>query len=226
MITLIDPHTRLPFPSVTVGGRTCFAIPFNQAFAVKVAAPPDLHRIGRGPPSANMPTEAVIAVDGRDTLSNQPASPSLPGVIIRGEYTCPGFQIGQASAASFVHAPKGLGLTTAERNGTPDACGLVAAVLYARRVDYGRVTRGGGDMVARGVTRGAGGQSLGGAMAGEHVTNNLGTTSWERGEKVAEEVIEYDTREGWAARGVIIPETSTANPWPGVSPRFANPASL
>lgn len=223
MITLIDPSTRAPFPSTMVGGRACFAIPFNQAFAVKVAAPPDLARTERGIPSMDYPVEAVIAVDGRDTLSNHPASPGLPGVIIRGEYTCPGFQIGQASAASFVHAPRGLGLTTAERNGTPDACGLVAAVLYRPRA----VERYLGSASLRGgVTRGAGGMSAGGAMAGERVANNLGTTSWERGDLLAEEIVEYDTREGWAARGVIIPATSTANPWPGAAPRFANPSTL
>lgn len=217
MLTIIDPRTGAAFPSAIVGGRACFAVPFGRTFAVKVGYEfASQHGVRRA--------EAVIAVDGRDTQSNQPASPALPGVVISSDYTCPGFQTGAGTAAEFVHMPKGQGLTTAERNGTADSCGLVAAVLYAEQGRYRSPESFG--VTSRGVTRGAGGQSTGGAMAGADVSNQLGQTSWDRGHKIAEEVIEYDTREGWAARGVIIPEVSSGNPWPGAAPKFAARSAL
>jgi len=214
MLSIINPTTGLAFPSTLVNGRQCFAVPFHTTFAVHVKTASE--------------AEAVIAVDGRDTLSNAPASPLLPGIIIRAAYTCPGFQTSNGSAASFVHMPKGSGLTTAERNGSADSCGLVAAVLYARDnpVHQHAVLRGGG---ARGqsvdafVTRGV---SSGGAMAGADVSNRLGQTQWTRGRKFGEDVVEYDTREGWMSRGVVIPDINTASPWPGVAPQFASRASL
>ena len=208
MLSIINPSTGAAFPSTSVNGRVCFAVPFHTTFAVHVKT------LSEG--------EVVIAVDGRDTLSNQPASPMLPGVIIRSAYICPGFQTSNGTAASFVHMPKGAGLTTAERNGSADSCGLVAAVLYARdepqyRVMEAshRITRGGGaggQMVSR---------SSGGAMAGADVGNRLGQTQWTRGRKFGEDVVEYDTREGWLARGVVIPDINTSTPWPGAAPQFA-----
>ena len=208
MLSIINPSTGAAFPSTSVNGRVCFAVPFHTTFAVHVKT------LSEG--------EVVIAVDGRDTLSNQPANPALPGVIIHNGYTCPGFQTSNGTAASFVHMPKGAGLTTAERNGSADSCGLVAAVLYARdepqyRVMEAshRITRGGGaggQMVSR---------SSGGAMAGADVGNRLGQTQWTRGRKFGEDVVEYDTREGWLARGVVIPDINTSTPWPGAAPQFA-----
>ncbi len=208
MLSIINPSTGAAFPSTIVNGRKCFAVPFHAAFAIRVDSASE--------------AEVVIAVDGRDTLSNQPANPALPGVIIRNGYTCPGFQTSNGTAASFVHMPKGAGLTTAERNGSADSCGLVAAVLYARdepqyRVmeTSHRITRGGGaggQMVSR---------SSGGAMAGADVGNRLGQTQWTRGRKFGEDVVEYDTREGWLARGVVIPDINMSTPWPGAAPQFA-----
>lgn len=213
MLTIIDPRTGSAFPSTIAAGRHCFAIPFGSAFAVKLTISNMLSLNPSRRPGFR--AEAVIAVDGRDTLSNQPASPALPGIVISADYTCPGFQIGQGTAATFVHMPKGQGLTTAERNGTPDACGLVAAAVYRER--SAQAFSG----VMRGVTR-----SAGGAMAGADVANQLGQTAWERGDKVEEEIVEYDTREGWAARGILIQELSGANPWPGAAPQFASRAGI
>ncbi len=213
MLSIINLATGVVFPSTIVNGRKCFAVPFHAAFAIRVDSASE--------------AEVVIAVDGRDTLSNQPANPALPGVIIHNGYTCPGFQTSNGTAASFVHMPKGAGLTTAERNGSADSCGLVAAVLYARdepqyRVMEAshRITRGGGaggQMVSR---------SSGGAMAGADVGNHLGQTQWTRGRKFGEDVVEYDTREGWLARGVVIPDINTSTPWPGAAPQFAARSSL
>ena len=71
----------------------------------------------------------------------------------------------------------------------------------------------------RGVSRG------GGAMAGAEVSAPLGQTTFTRGD-ASIEVAEYDTFEGWAARGITIPRLSDANPWPGSAPRFAATSSL
>lgn len=216
MLSITNLATGVVFPSTIVNGRKCFAVPFHAAFAIRVDAASE--------------AEVVIAVDGRDTLSNQPASPALPGIIIRNGYTCPGFQTSNGTAASFVHMPKGAGLTTAERNGSADSCGLVAAVLYAREETraYMREASTGmhamrGDGLGDRVTRGG---SSGGAMAGVDVSNRLGETQWTRGRKFAEDVVEYDTREGWLARGVVIPDINTSTPWPGAAPQFAARSSL
>jgi hypothetical protein len=216
MLTIIDPRTGAAFPSAIVGGRACFAVPFGRAFAVKVS------------PTGYVRSEAVIAVDGRDTQTNQPASPAMPGIVITSDYTCPGFQTGEGTAAEFVHMPKGQGLTTAERNGTADSCGLVAAVLFSeqRRRQPSHLESFGGPVMRGGPSGQMVSRSSGGAMAGADVSNRLGQTSWERGEKIAEEVIEYDTRDGWAARGVVIHEVSSGNPWPGAAPKFAARSAL
>jgi len=214
MLSITNLATGVAFPSTIVNGRKCFAVPFHAAFAIRVEAVSEV--------------EAVIAVDGRDTLSNAPASPALPGVIIRSAYTCPGFQTSNGTAASFVHMPKGAGLTTAERNGSADSCGLVAAVLYARDEPQYRVME-----ASHRVTRGGGlglhaerSMSSGGAMAGVDVSNRLGETQWARGHKLGEDVVEYDTREGWLARGVVIPGINTSTPWPGAAPQYATRSSL
>jgi len=211
MLSIINLATGVAFPSTSINGRICFAVPFHCAFAVHVKTLTE--------------AEVVIAVDGRDTLSNQPANPALPGVIIRSAYTCPGFQTSNGTAASFVHMPKGDGLTTAERNGSADSCGLVAAVLYARQELYMREASMTFDShtMRGGVTRG---MSSGGAMAGADVSNRLGQTQWTRGRKFGEDVVEYDTREGWMSRGVVIPDINTSTPWPGAVPQFAARSSL
>ncbi len=216
MLSIINLATGVVFPSTIVNGRKCFAVPFHAAFAIRVDSASE--------------AEVVIAVDGRDTLSNQPANPALPGVIIHNGYTCPGFQTSNGTAASFVHMPKGAGLTTAERNGSADSCGLVAAVLYAREetraymreVSTSMHTMRGGGLESV-VTRG---MSSGGAMAGADVGNHLGQTQWTRGRKFGEDVVEYDTREGWLARGVVIPDINMSTPWPGGAPQFAARSSL
>lgn len=218
MLFIIDPTTNHAFPHTLVDGRLCFAVPFHARFAVRVDP-------------VQPECEAVISVDGRDVLTNQPASPNLPGVIIRSTYASAGFQVSNSEAASFVHMPKGAGLLTAERNGTVDACGLVGVTLFARE---GRASQpvqrqrlesfvepAGGHM--RGVSRSG---SSGGAMAGASVSAPLGETHWTRGVKVGSAVIEYDTREGWLARGVVIAALNQASPWPGQAPQFAARAGL
>lgn len=205
-----------PFPFVQLPGRICYAIPYGAQFGVRV--------------NTDMEVEVVIAVDGRDTQTNKPASQELGGVVIRGPYVCPGFQTSSLGAASFVHVPKGRGLTTSERNGTEDACGLVAVAFFeAARRDFLRSARSNDAHVMRGVepTRGGTrGMSSGGAMAGEQVANPLGQIEWRRGSKIAEGIAEYDTREGWIARGLMIPDLNESSAWPGAAPRFAPTSTL
>jgi hypothetical protein len=214
IISLIDPQTHQPFMSATAGDRVCYAIPHGRAFAVCVKGN---HRR----------QEAVISVDGRNVLDNTPASPTSSGVLFTGQYICKGFQTSNSGARSFVHMPSGSGLLTAERAGAVDAVGVVAVATYqeeGRRSSADYLESHGGP-VLRGVTRGT---PRGGAMAGAEVSAPLGQTSWTRsGQPPEVMVVEYDTFEGWAARGVAIPRLSDANPWPGASgPRFADPNGL
>lgn len=132
MLSLVDPDTRKPFPSVVASGRRCYAIPEGAPFAVLV----DL---------GARRAEVVVSVDGRDALSNREARRDLPGVLASGSYLCKGWQVSKGEARAFVCAPSGYGLTTAERSaGEATACGLVACAVWAgtqARVDLPREAR-------------------------------------------------------------------------------------
>lgn len=210
MISIIDPNTNASFAHALVGSRQCYAVPHGRAFAVRVDG------------LAHVRQEAVISVDGRDVLTNTPASTSAGGVVFSGSYVCNGFQISASEARQFVHMPSGHGYLTAERAGSSEAVGVIAAAVYSEQ-HRGRHEL----LVSRGVTRGSGGQSVtrGGTMAGAEVSAPLGTTTFVRGD-LALCTVEYDTFDGWAARGIVIPRLSEANPWPGSAPRFASSNSL
>ena len=221
-LTILDPITSQLFPSLVVGGRLCVAVVAGQPFAIKVAG----HSYSR--------TEAVLAVDGRDTLTNRPADPSASGIIFNGAYVCKGFRVSETEVREFVAAQLGQGLTTAERDNTAQCSGLIAAVVYSEGQVMrsstlesfgGPVTRSGG--VMRGGGDGLESLSRGsvGAAAGQSVESRVGSTSWTRGREMWRALIEYDTREGWAARTIIIPGLSMANPWPGEQ-RFAAASTL
>ena len=215
-ITIIDPLTAQLFPSLVVGGRLCVAVVAGSPFAVRVAGSPHSR------------TEAVLAVDGRDTLTNRPADPSASGIIFTGQYVCRGFRVSESEVREFIAAELGHGMTTAERNDSAQCSGLVAAVLYgegrvmhqSHTLGAGPVTRGGGVTRGEGVSRGSVG-----AAAGQAVESRVGSTSWTRGGEIWRAVIEYDTLQGWAARAIIIPGISMANPWPGEQ-RFAAVSTL
>jgi hypothetical protein len=223
MIEIIDPNTMQPFPSVLQGTTRCFGLPFDSTFAVRCNAPGTHY--GR--------VEYVISVDGRDTQTNQPSSPSLSGVVSDRAYTCPGFQVGPNGACSFVFKPKGTNATTAERNGTADLCGVAVVAMYSELVptrmrrepmSYGPSPEvsmyklAGGSLLA---TRGSGG-----AAAGPEVTHRLSETPWARGVLIGQEVAEYDTIENWARRGVFIPQIRSGSPWGAPETRFAPKDSL
>lgn len=213
---IIDPATSTPFPAIVVGGRLCVAVVAGRPFAARV--------LGR----AHARSEAVLAVDGRDTLTNKPADPTASGIIFTDSYVCKGFRVSESEVREFVVVPRGFGGTTAERNDSAECCGLIAAVVYG---EGGRGYNPGFESFSgRGVTRGGGednyrGGGSVGAAAGQAVQSRVGQTSWTRGSELWRAVIEYDTREGWAARGIVIPGLSTANPWPGEQ-RFAATSSL
>lgn len=225
MIEIIDPNTMQPFPSVLQGTTRCFGLPFDSTFAVRCNAPGTHY--GR--------VEYVISVDGRDTQTNQPSSPSLSGVVSDRAYTCPGFQVGPNGACSFVFKPKGTNATTAERNGTADLCGVAAVAMYSELVPTRRspASYAPGLEATRGVTRGdpvvAAGLLMrggGGAAAGPEVTHRLSETPWARGVLIGQEVAEYDTIENWARRGVFIPQIRSGSPWGAPETRFAPKDSL
>ena len=167
----------------------------------------------------------MLAVDGRDTLTNKAADPSASGIVFSGAYICKGFRINESEVREFVVTALGQGLTTTERNNTAQCAGLIAAVVYSdgrTRIDRPEMLSfGGPDIRPDRLMRGG---SVG-VAAGQAVQSRVGSTTWTRGSELWRAVVEYDTREGWAARGINIPGISTANPWPGEQ-RFATPESL
>lgn len=212
MLSIINPHTLQPFPSAAVGGRVCFAIPYEQPFAVRVVVEPPGTR-----------HEAVISVDGRNVLDNTPAYPGAPGVVFCDSYICKGFQVSSGSVREFVHMPAGRDLLTAERAGAGANIGVIGLAVYSdgsRRYRRGEVD----PYSFGGATRSAG-PTRGGTMAGAEVSAPLGETEWTRGHGPVIEVVEYDTHEGWAARGVMIPRVGDANPWPA-QVRYAQSSAL
>lgn len=226
--TLVDPDNARPFLSTTHAGRVCVAVPAGQRFAVRSTSQ---HTTAGGR------LEWIVAVDGRDTLTNKPASQRAAGLISGLSYTCRGFRTGDDEVREFVCANLGDNATTTERNGTTSSAGLVAVVAYAERevvarrpINDGPVMRGGGGMSKMGsgpVTRSsavlcsaihAATGPTAGAAAGAAVLDRVGRTSWERGSRVGATVIEYDTPEGWALRGVSFEEVAPLperEAWPG-----------
>lgn len=223
MLTLINPDTNTPFPSAQHAGRLCFAVPAGSRFAV-LAFPNGVAPHNR--------YEVVLAVDGRDVMSNRDASPELPGLVLDGPHVFKGFRVDAGGEREFVCSALGRGSATAERNGTAHCAGLIAAVAYRERPrrDHFEPSsmhtfgmRGGGLEPSRGPARGESRGSVG-AAAGEYVENRIGTTSFVRGSTDPQQatIIEYDTFEGWAARGIVIPAINMSNPWPGAqATRFA-----
>ena len=238
-------------------------------FAVRINAVSSTFRGDGGHSAARV--EHVVAVDGRDTLTNDDASTRAGGIISGPTYVCKGFRTGDDGVREFVCATLGEGTTTAERNGTTGCAGLVSAVAYAERqrprpdpvpmsifrgadggaADGFRKSRGvvavRGGFSSGGETGGSfgGGMSLcshvvsdttamlctasastaaivvgpsAGAAAGAFVTAPVTRIEWKRGEAIGRAIIEYDTPEGWAARGVTFPSATAAltrDPWPG-----------
>lgn len=234
-INIVDPATRqkCPYPSAIHAGRLCVAIPAGNRFAVSS------HLEANGDITSSR-VEWVVSVDGRDTLTNKPASRSLEGMISGRRYTCEGFRVSSSEVREFVCVSLGDNATTAERNGTTSSAGLVAVAAFGERRAERTIYRGGGGV--RGMTLGGSPTRGGvvtcsagptaGAAAGASVTSIVGTTTWERGPALGAVVVEYDTPEGWAARGVSfkrpvpLPER---NPWPGEIPaptHFADPQTL
>ena len=235
-IRIIDPAapSASGYPSTIHAGRLCVAIPAGNRFAVSshLEASGDITRSR---------VEGVVSVGGRDTLTSRPASRSLEGMVSGRRYTCEGFRVSSSEVREFVCVNLGDGATTAERNGTAGSAGLVAVAAFGERRNRERdVPRGGGGV--RGMTLGGSPTRGGvvtcsagptaGAAAGASVTSIVGTTTWERGPALGAVVVEYDTPEGWAARGVSfkrpvpLPER---NPWPGEIPaptHFADPQTL
>lgn len=249
-INIVDPATRqkCAYPSIIHAGRLCVAIPAGNRFAVSS------HLEANGDITSSR-VEWVVSVDGRDTLTNKPASRSLEGMISGRRYTCEGFRVSSSEVREFVCVNLGDGATTAERNGTTSSAGLVAVAAFSERRNREReVLRGGhssggykigGPTRGGGTTRGGDGPATRGAVlcsasagptagaaAGASVTSIVGTTTWERGPALGVAIVEYDTPEGWAARGVSFEPQAplpTRNPWPGEIPaptHFADPQTL
>lgn len=256
-VEICDPTSALnsTYPTVLHAGRLCVAVPDGKPFAVRA----DVGRAGQ--------LEFVVAVDGRDTLTNKPASTKAGGVVIdHGFYECRGFRTGSDGVRQFVCASLGRGATTAERSGTGHLAGLVAVVAYEpwyqpdldgflRRAPARSASRSSvmdwsapltrsfglsGVTCSASGTNGESGPSLtsavvrsagpsAGAAAGEFVPAPVGKIEWRRGARVGEVVVEYDTPEGWAARGVSFDPPAPLpqrDPWPGDATAWCDPQTL
>ena len=234
-IRIIDPAapSASGYPSTIHAGRLCVAIPAGNRFAVSS------HLEANGDITSSR-VEWVVSVDGRDTLTNKPASRSLEGMVSGRRYTCEGFRVSSSEVREFVCVNLGDNATTTERNGTASSAGLVAVAAFAERRAERTIYRGGGGV--RGMTLGGAPMRGGvvtwsagptaGAAAGASVTSIVGTTTWERGPALGVVVVEYDTPEGWASRGVSFERPAPLaerNPWPGEIPaptRYADPQTL
>ena len=206
-IELIDPKTHQPFESTVAGGRTFFLLTPGQQFFIRVVAKDSRRH------------EFVLALDGRDTLTNLPAtSLEQSGIISERVYICRGWRVSDLEVCAFIAAPLGAGLTTAERNGSIDMAGLIFAAVY----DELAPLRAGQYLGGRDIAlRGGGGL---GTAAGQQITDQLGTTSWTRSSAFEVQAIEYGDREHLAARGIVFPRLHPG--WPLAGTRFAHPSTL
>ena len=64
-----------------------------------------------------------------------------------------------------------------------------------------------------------------GAIAGEVVADRVGRTKWERGDLLGTLVVEYDTPDGWAARGISFERLARAA-WPADAAKHCDPQRL
>lgn len=247
-LEIIDPETNVAYPSIEHGGRVCYAISAGHKFA------------GRSDPGESGRHEHVMAVDGRDTLNNEPGSATAKGVVTSGRYTCKGIRISDTEVRGFVCGVLGDGVTTAERNDSTSSAGMVSVAIYREKrdrilrasqavvsvvMDWGRehipaMPRKlmGADVLACATPTDAAeiatsstaapvfrSGPTAGAIAGAVVEDVVGRTEWKRGELLGEQVVEYDTPEGWAARGVSFARLGR-NPWPADAPKYADPQKL
>lgn len=122
-IEIINPITQQPYPSTVASGRTFFLVEAGQEFYVRVSS----GRYGR--------QEYVVAVDGRDTLTNEDATLERSGIIVSDStpYLCKGFRVSASDVRTFTAVHLGQGATTAERNGTANMAGLVFAACYSEQ---------------------------------------------------------------------------------------------
>lgn len=220
MIEIIHPSLRIPFSSVTLAsGRRCFAAEAGQEYAIRVRVETGIEAAFCG---LDRRVEAVISVDGRDVVTNEDASPERSGYLLDVELIVEGFRVSGTAVRRFVITEFGFGRTTAERNGTTAAVGLIACAIHTgARPNGGSMLRSASRSSER-VTRGGVGTG-----AGAEVNSPVEQVEFRRsGQAPTIEVIEYDTYDGWAQRGVMIPRISLANPWPGHRTGFADPNRL
>lgn len=214
MLEIIDPKNRTLLPSVTLqSGLRCVAAEAGQEYAIRIRS---TRRV-----------EAVISVDGRDVLTNEPASPLRPGYVVEDQIIVEGFRVSSSAVRRFVVAELGFHRTTAERNNSADAAGIIACAIYlsqeAHRERYGSGLESFDGLEAMPLR----GSSVGTA-AGAEVGSRVRQVAFQRSAAAPHiEQIEYDTFESWARRGVIIPRLNAASPWPGASGMaFADPSRL
>ena len=193
-LTILDPISNQLFPSLVVSGRLCGAFVAGRPGAGGIAGP------------SHWRAEAVVAVEGRDTLANKAGGPWASVIRFTGAYGCKVEPVSGGGVREFV--------VTTERNNTAQCAGLIAAVVYSDGRRSPEMMAFAGPM-SGGPTRGVSRGSSVGAAAGQAVESRVGSTAWTRGSELWRAVVEYDTREGWAARGISIPGVSMANPWPG-----------
>lgn len=211
IMSLIHPSTRHPFLSTMNGARMCFALPYHTPFAVRLS---NLNSASYGARLA-----VVMGVDGRNVIDNTSASKDGQAYVVRGdEHLCLGFRTSETGVREFIFLPNGAG-TVAEHNGTADSHGLISVVIYNEAAPEPTLRLGG--MLSTASFRGGETRSSsGGAGAGREVASHVSSTHFVRQTIVHSSIIEYDTRESWAQRGVFF-QRDTHDAWPGDAPKFS-----
>ncbi len=248
-ITLINKNTGNPYPNVTIGDRTFYAIEDGQTIRVRTEWPQGGLR------------EVTVMVDGRDALTNSDGDIMAPGMVTRSGYECNGFRVGANTELEFVARASGHGRTTAEKTGSANLTGVVVVTLHSgydkapRRVletaskgylDHHSPLRSAGP--SRGVTAhvsaakttmmdGDDGDDISfsapiergslGVTAGAAVHSPTTTIDWQRSHAQPEvAVVEYDTFENLKRRNIFVPLINPHWPPPPTKATFANPSTL
>ncbi len=172
--------------------------------------------------------EVVNTVDGRNTLKDEPGSPTNRGMVVPGYglWTIKGYRLSDATIRKFLFGTP-TGSIAEQATGSVANVGIIGFAVYREKhYDDGLVTAVAPPAIYRGV-RGVASASLSteqsslGTHMGEQVYDPVTRTSFDREGDPDVLVIEYDTYEHLRDRGIIQPdyETSTTaprpNPFPG-----------
>jgi hypothetical protein len=207
---LIDMHTSnnhydlqlliagQPVRDFTYAGTRCLVVALGQTFTLRVTN------------RSYSRVEALIAVDGLSVMDGKLAGDSQAGgyIVPAGQsIDVPGYRLSDAMVASFVVTDTA-GSYAAQIGAATDV-GIIGVRVYAETPSFHDVARGyenlyeglrGGGPMLGGTMRSAAGTGFGAS-----VDHSVREVSFKRGALLAELLAEYNTVEGFAAEGVVVP---------------------